>query len=104
MLCDFGHEVVEAATGTAALTALKSDCSYDLLITDYAMPHVSGAEFLREARTLCPGVPALMITGYADADAIKDRPEAVEVLLKPFTPRKLESAIARICDTKVPVS
>jgi DNA-binding NtrC family response regulator len=68
------------------------------------MPHVSGAEFLREARTLCPGVPALMITGYADADAIKDRPEAVEVLLKPFTPRKLESAIARICDTKVPVS
>ena len=105
MLCDFGHQVVEAATGTAALTALKGgDCNYDLMITDYAMPHVSGAEFLREARTLCPGVPALMITGYADADAIQDRPEAVEVLLKPFTPRKLESAIARICETKVPVS
>lgn len=104
MLNDFGHEVVEAATGTAALVALKSDCSYDLMITDYAMPHVSGAEFLREARALCPGVPALMITGYADADAIKDRPEAVEILLKPFTPRKLESAIARICDAKVPVS
>ena len=44
------------------------------MITDYAMPHVSGAEFLREARELCPGVPALMITGYADADAISDRP------------------------------
>ena len=105
MLSDFGHQVVEAATGTEALLALKGgDCNYDLMITDYAMPHVSGAEFLREARTLCPGVPALMITGYADADAIKDRPEAVEVLLKPFTPRKLECAIARICDTKVPVS
>ena len=105
MLSDFGHEVVEAATGSAALVALKGgDCSYDLMITDYAMPHVSGAEFLREARKLCPGVPALMITGYADADAIKDRPEAVEVLLKPFTPRKLEAALARICDTKVPVS
>jgi PAS domain S-box-containing protein len=102
MLCDFGHEVVEAATGTEALNALKGgDCSYDLMITDYAMPHVSGAEFLREARILCPGVPALIITGYADADAISDRPEAVEVLLKPFTPHKLEEAMARICETKV---
>ncbi|NUQ17318.1 MAG: response regulator [Sphingomonas sp.] len=101
MLCDFGHEVVEAATGAEALLALKADCKYDLMITDYAMPHVSGAEFLREARTLCPGVPALMITGYADADAISDRPEAVEVLLKPFTPHKLEQAIARIADTEI---
>jgi CheY-like chemotaxis protein len=102
MLSDFGHEVVEAATGTEALTALKSgNCSYDLMITDYAMPHVSGAEFLREARAFCPGVPALMITGYADADAISDRPEAVEILLKPFTPRKLEEAIARVCEAKV---
>ena len=104
MLCDFGHEVVEAATGGEALVALRGgDCAYDLMITDYAMPHVSGAEFLREARTLCPGVPALMITGYADADAISDRPEGVEVLLKPFTPRKLEAAIARVADTKVPL-
>jgi DNA-binding NtrC family response regulator len=71
------------------------------MITDYAMPHVSGAEFLREARSLCPGVPALIITGYADADAISDRPEGVEVLLKPFTPRKLEGAIGRICEAKV---
>ncbi|HEX5259474.1 MAG TPA: response regulator [Sphingomicrobium sp.] len=104
MLCDFGHEVVEAATGTEALLALRGgDCRYDLMITDYAMPHVSGAEFLREARTLCPGVPALMITGYADADAISDRLEGVEILLKPFTPRKLEAAMVRICEAKVAV-
>ena len=102
ILSDFGHRVVEAATGSEALAALQGgDCDYDLMITDYAMPHVSGAEFLREARKLCPGVPALMITGYADADAISDRPEAVEVLLKPFTPPKLEEAISRICDSKV---
>jgi signal transduction histidine kinase len=101
MLSDSGHEVVEAATGTDALAALKTDCQYDLMITDYAMPHVSGAEFLREARLLCPGVPALMITGYGDADAIADRPENVEVLLKPFTPHKLDAAIARICEAEV---
>jgi CheY-like chemotaxis protein len=67
-----------------------------LLISDYAMPHLSGTEFLREARALCPNVPALMITGYADADAISDPPEGVEILLKPFTPNALESAIARV--------
>jgi PAS domain S-box-containing protein len=102
MLSDFGHEVVESATGSEALATLRDgDCAYDLMITDYAMPHVSGAEFLREARTICPGVAALMITGYADADAIGDRPEGVEILLKPFTPGKLEAAIGRICEETV---
>jgi PAS domain S-box-containing protein len=103
MLSDFGHEVVESPTGSDALDSLRGgDCGYDLMITDYAMPHVSGAEFLREARAICPGVAALMITGYADADAIGDRPEGVEILLKPFTPRKLEAAIGRICE-EIPV-
>jgi DNA-binding NtrC family response regulator len=67
------------------------------MISDYAMPHVSGTEFLRGARELCPGVPALIITGYAEIDAIDGRPDNVEVLLKPFTPTSLEAAIARIC-------
>jgi PAS domain S-box-containing protein len=98
MLSDCGHQVVEAATGAKALEALNArECDFDLMITDYAMPNVSGAEFLRKARELCPNVPALMITGYADAEAISDRPEGVEILLKPFTPRKLEAAIERVC-------
>ena len=61
------------------------------------MPNLSGTEFLREARLLCPDVPALLITGYADVETIRDRPQSVEVLLKPFTPAKLEAAIARSC-------
>jgi PAS domain S-box-containing protein len=98
MLEDLGHIVVQAANGREALKALKDgDCDWGLVISDYAMPHVSGTEFLREARELCPNVPALIITGYAEADAISDRPEAVEILLKPFTARKLETAVARIC-------
>jgi CheY-like chemotaxis protein len=98
VLEDLGHAVVQAATGTEALEALKSgDCDYDVLISDYAMPHLSGTDFLREARQLCPDVPAMIITGYAEADAISDRPDGVDVLLKPFTANKLEAALARIC-------
>jgi PAS domain S-box-containing protein len=99
VLADLGHTVVEAANGSDALKALKDgDCNYDLMISDYAMPHLSGTDFLREARELCPGVPALIITGYAEADAISDRPDGVEILLKPFTPHKLEAAVARVSD------
>ncbi|MBV9561959.1 MAG: response regulator, partial [Bradyrhizobium sp.] len=68
LLEDCGHEVTEASNGAEALQLLKKRaCDFDLLITDYAMPHLSGTEFLREARLLCPNVPALLITGYAEA-------------------------------------
>ena len=76
---------------------MSGDCSYDVMISDYAMPHLSGTEFLRQARELCPGVPAVIITGYAQPEAISDRPEGVEVLQKPFTQRKLQSALSRVC-------
>ncbi|HLO19930.1 MAG TPA: response regulator [Sphingomicrobium sp.] len=99
MLEDLGHEVVQSATGADALAALKHrERDYDVLISDYAMPHLSGTEFLREARKLLPGVPALMITGYAEAEAISDRPEKVEVVPKPFTPAKLQAALSRVYD------
>jgi signal transduction histidine kinase len=99
VLEEMGHEVLQAANGAEALRVLKdNDCRSDLLITDYAMPHLSGTEFLREARTLCPDVPALIITGYAETNAINDRPAGVEILIKPFTPAMLDEAIARICE------
>jgi PAS domain S-box-containing protein len=98
VLEDLGHEVVEATNGAEALKVMTNgDCNFDLLITDYAMPHQSGTEFLREARKLCPDVPALIVTGYAETDAIGDRPVNVEILLKPFTPTALEATIERIC-------
>ncbi|HEX4762066.1 MAG TPA: response regulator [Sphingomicrobium sp.] len=98
VLEEMGHKVVEAANGKEALDTLKGEaCRIDLLISDYAMPHLSGTDFLREARELCPDVPALIITGYADAGAISDRPHGVEVLLKPFTENALGEAIDRVC-------
>jgi CheY-like chemotaxis protein len=102
---DCGHRVLQAADGADAIRVLKdNDCDCELLITDYAMPHLSGTEFIRQARLLCPGVPALIITGYAEADAIGDRPDGVEILLKPFTSAALEGAIARMVGATVPAA
>jgi PAS domain S-box-containing protein len=96
LLSDCGHRVVEAENGSEALGLLRNrECDFDLLITDYAMPHLSGTDFLREARDLGSETPALLITGYADAGMIRDRPPGVETLLKPFTPMQLECAIAK---------
>ena len=101
VLEDLGHSVTEAPNGGEAIALLKrSDCQCDLVISDYAMPHLSGTEFVREARTLCPDVPALIITGYAEPEAIRDLPDNVEVLQKPFTAAKLQSTLARICGAK----
>ena len=105
MLGECGHQVLEAANGAEALKLLKANGTRcDLLISDYAMPNLSGTDFVREARALCPDVPALIITGYAEADAISDRPAEVEILLKPFTVNALEAAIARVCCRGDPIS
>jgi two-component SAPR family response regulator len=62
------------------------------------MPNLSGTEFLRQVRELCPGIPALIITGYADKESLVEGLNGVEVLLKPFTPSALETAIGRISE------
>jgi CheY-like chemotaxis protein len=97
VLEDLGHKVVEAENGAQALGELDENCDFDLFISDYAMPQLSGTEFLREAEGRCPDVPALIITGYAEADAIRDRPKDVAILQKPFTPEALENAIDALC-------
>jgi CheY-like chemotaxis protein len=97
ILEEHGHSVTQAANGAEALQLLRDgSCECDLVISDYAMPHQSGTDFLRSARELCPDLPALIITGYAEAEAVRDRPEGVEILLKPFTFDALEAAIARV--------
>ena len=60
-------------------------------------PTCPGPISCAQARQVCPEVPSLIITGYAEADAISDCPDGVEILLKPFTPSALEAAIGRIC-------
>ena len=102
VLEDLGHTVEQASNGAEALEALKTrECDFDVLISDYAMPHLSGTDFLREAREICPEVPALIITGYAEAEAIHDRPPGVEILQKPFTAGKLEDVLARVSQERL---
>jgi PAS domain S-box-containing protein len=66
MLEDLGHTVVEANSGADALALLKSGETFDLMITDYSMPGMNGAELGKAARELFPALPILVASGYAD--------------------------------------
>jgi signal transduction histidine kinase/DNA-binding response OmpR family regulator len=90
LLGESGFEVECAGGGPAALTMLEQNPdAYDVIVTDYAMPLVSGTELVRLARNIRSDWPCVIITGYADADAIADRPNDVPVLYKPFEHREL---------------
>jgi PAS domain S-box-containing protein len=66
MLEDLGHEVIEANSGDAALAALSAGQDVDLMITDFAMPGMNGAQLAEAARRLRPDLPILLATGYAE--------------------------------------
>ncbi len=82
MLRDIGYHVVEAASGSQALAAIRGGVDVDLLVTDYLMPGMTGASLIAELRATGHGLPALLITGYAATGA--DVPADVPRLAKPF--------------------
>ncbi len=94
MIEDLGHTVKEASDGLEMLAQLEANPDAgDLIVTDYAMPVVSGTDVIVRARKMRPGMPAIIITGYADIQSIARRPENVQVLAKPFTAEQLRAAI-----------
>ena len=66
MVQDLGHAAVEAYSGAQALEILASGRRIDVLITDYAMPGMSGLVLANEARRLWPELQVLLATGYND--------------------------------------
>ena len=66
MLEDLGFKVIEANSGTRALEIIENDSAIDLLITDYSMPQMNGAQLASAVRDMRPELPILLATGYAE--------------------------------------
>ena len=88
ILADLGYGVVEAGSGGAALDLLEREAGIDVLLLDFAMPGMNGAELAREARNRRPNVPILFVTGYADTAAL-DQAGEDGILRKPYVEREL---------------
>ena len=64
------------------------------------MPHKSGTQLVDAVRERMPGLPSLIITGYAESEAIGERPDDVAVLAKPFTLEQLAHMIAVVAPSE----
>lgn len=92
LLEDLGHRVTVAESGARALQLFESEQHFDLVITDMAMPHMSGAQLAQAIRILKPTMPIVLATGYADR--LEGFAANLPRLSKPFTQINLVEIIA----------
>jgi signal transduction histidine kinase len=94
MLADLGHEVREAPSGKAALEILHSGVAVDLVLTDQAMPGMTGLQLAAQIRTVWPELPIMLTTGYAE---LQDRQGLnLPRLVKPYGKEEMAAAIASL--------
>jgi PAS domain S-box-containing protein len=97
MLCDMGHIVETAPDGPTMLRKFRhAPADYDLIITDFAMPLMSGGELLKQARELRHDIGGIIISGYADRQSISGQPREIVVVTKPFTLEQIGAAIGNV--------
>jgi PAS domain S-box-containing protein len=91
MLEDLGHEVIDVASGAKALEIVESGADIDLVISDHAMPGMTGSQLASAIKARRPRLPVILATGYAELPLGTD-PE-IRRLAKPFTQRELAAAL-----------
>jgi CheY-like chemotaxis protein len=94
MLEDLGHDVIEADSGNSALNILRDDRAIDLLITDYSMPRMNGAQLATAAWEIRPELPILLMTGHAELSAGSG--VVLPRIVKPYQQDQLAAEITRV--------
>ena len=94
MLKSSGHSVLLASSGPRALEIMRASGKIDLVITDYAMPGMTGVELAAAIKTAWPTLPVLLSTGYDELPSGID--SSLPRLLKPFREEELAQAMAEL--------
>src|SRR3989304_8802522 len=91
-----GYEVAKASNGEAGIAQLSVQ-SFDLVLTDLAMPDRDGFEVLRYVNEKQLPSPVIIITGKSTIDTTIQAREsgAFDYILKPFTPKLIQISVAR---------
>lgn len=88
-----------AKDGAEALDILNSNATkFDLIISDWNMPEMSGLQLLKAVRMKWPGTPFIMLTGKASPEfVVQARDNGVDAyVVKPFSPASLGQKIAAV--------
>lgn len=94
MLQDMGHTVFEATSGNQALEILRREQSVDLVITDHAMPKMTGVQLAAAIKAERPGLPIILATGYAELPPGEEA--ELPKLGKPFGQQELMQVVAAV--------
>jgi signal transduction histidine kinase/ActR/RegA family two-component response regulator len=87
------YHVVDAEHGAEALEILNKE-TFDLMVVDFAMPGMNGADVARAAQAKQPALRVLVVSGYADSAALEAALGSVRQLRKPFNLAELGAAVA----------
>jgi signal transduction histidine kinase/CheY-like chemotaxis protein len=94
------YHVTETERGDQALAAMERE-RFDLLVVDFAMPGMNGADVAREAQNRQPSIKVLMVSGYANSAAVEAALGTARHLRKPFDLTELGAAVAEtLADVK----
>ena len=99
MLRDLGYTVLEAGSGGGAFDLLDRERRIDLIVMDFAMPGMNGAEVARQARIDRPTIPILFITGFADRAAISGI-DGAQIIGKPFSRDELADKVTQVLSAR----
>jgi PAS domain S-box-containing protein len=91
MLMDLGHSVLEAESGAHALRLLEAEGQFDLIVTDYAMPGMTGLDLAMKVKQIRPRLPIVLATGYAELPT--QRAVDFPRLNKPYSQDELSAAL-----------
>ena len=90
MFAEPGYAVAEANSGEEVLRLSEGGRAFDVLVTDYLMPGLSGTELARAVQERYPGGPVLVLPGYADVEGFAP---ALPRLVKAFKPIDLAAKL-----------
>ncbi len=95
ILAKEGFAVMEAADGMEGYDLVrKLGCEMALVVTDIKMPRMDGIALAENVRQLCPGLPVLLISGYAGP--FNREAGEYAILRKPFLPADLRHAVRNL--------
>ncbi|EGG95278.1 response regulator receiver (CheY-like) modulated metal-dependent phosphohydrolase [gamma proteobacterium IMCC1989] len=96
-------DAIRVEDGAEGLELLANE-EVDVIISDMRMPKMDGAEFLRKSRAVAPNAMRILLTGYADMEAVISAVNDAKIhshLNKPWDDKVLEVAINSALDFKL---
>ncbi|MGA3118148.1 MAG: PAS domain S-box protein [Syntrophobacteraceae bacterium] len=102
LLEPLGYKVTHQTDSVSALQVFRSNPDeFDLVITDYAMPILTGMDLAKEVRRIRPDMPIMLCTGFSEkitSDSVKKL--GMELLMKPYSMREFSEVVRKILDAR----